>query len=490
VNPLASEQRFPVLGGALALLSVRALVGAVLVLLVVPVSVDDYFRVFHALWWWDNISFTSSHEWLPGHSYVYGPLVGITGSTTLAPRVLTLVLQLTTGAVLLVDRSQSRAVRWLAAVWLLCSPLSLVLGTVPLTESLFTLLVVTGIVALGRFLKRGKSPYLLLAAVGYLGASMVRYEAWILLPVFTAFALSKPPERYFALANRALAFLPWIYPIVWTLLLWGLHGEPFTYLAIVREDHFGRGDLLAEIGTVNGAFTLGAAILSLAVLAIAATAALRRQRPLADLLWEAHLLAAVFFVGAVLVTGNVPSQLSLRLLFPLLALSSVPLARLLAARVASRGRLLAIGVGTAVALLAVGMASALALPVGVREENLRAGRYLRSAFTSGELGAEDHALVEHELPDAAAVLIYSEQPARVHIDRLGGSCPARLLGTRDLVCPVEPWSADVRLALVRSADAARSLELRRWQLGDTFGDWAAYLRPDDGERLGADLGPP
>jgi hypothetical protein len=486
-----SERRFPIRSGIGALLSVRALIGVGLLLLVAPLSVDDYFRIFHALWWWQSPSFTSSHEWLPGQTYIYGPLVGLFGDTVLAPRVLTLLLHLAGGLVLAANRSLTPGVRWLAGIWILCSPLALALGTVPLTESLFALLLLVGIVGLERFLSHGKSPQLLLAAVGYLGATMVRYEAWALLPVYSAFALSRPPERYFALVNRALAFVPWFFPLVWTLLLWALQGEPFTYLRIVKEDHFGAGDLCAAVTGACGVVTAIQVLLAITALVASAVALARRSVRLGDLLWEAHLLAAVGFTALVVASGSVPSQFSQRLFYPVLLLGAVPLARMIAFRVAATGRQLAIGSAVGAALLGLGALALSGLSPGVREENLVAGEYLRDAFAGGDLAPDEHVLVEHALPDAAAVLVFANRPDRVHIDRMGGGiCPPRLLGTLELVCPVEPWAPRVRVALVRRSDAAESLELRGWRAGPTFGPWQVYTCPPDGVPLGRSLGPP
>lgn len=478
------------LGGFGALLGVRALAGVILVFSLAPLSVDDYFRVFHALWWWDNPSFTTSHEWLPGYSYVYGLWIGLTRDTLVGPRLLSLLLHLAGGAVLALDRELPAPTRWLAAVWLLTAPLSLVLGAVPLTETLASLLLLIGITSLTRFLERGKSPSLLLAAAAYLGATMVRYDAWALLPVFSAYALSRPPERYFALVNRVLAFLPWFFPLIWTLLLWAFHGEPFTYLDIVREDHFGAGDLLGSLASPLGAVTLAQVAAALVVLGVGAAALVRGRKALGGLVWEAHSVAALGFVALVVARGDVPSQFPARMLYPLLLFAAVPVARLVVGLVASTRLRLAVGAGAGLLLLGLGLVQARRSPSGVEDEHLRAAEHIGRLVSDGELGSGGHALIERFLPDSAAVLVFANQPDRVHIDAVGGDCPARLLGPLPLICPVEPWSPDVRAVLLRSESIAVDVEERGWRAVRRFGGWTLYLRPPGARSLDDGIAPP
>ncbi|HUT79499.1 MAG TPA: hypothetical protein VM285_17515, partial [Polyangia bacterium] len=127
----ATADRFPLKTTLAGLLGARAAIGAVLVFALLPVCLDDHFRVFHAIWWWEHPAFTSSYQWLPGFLYVYGPLVGLTDDTVTAPRILTLAIHLVGSALLAADAGESSRARLLAVVWLLCSPLSMVLGTVP-----------------------------------------------------------------------------------------------------------------------------------------------------------------------------------------------------------------------------------------------------------------------------------------------------------------------------------------------------------------------
>ena len=249
MSPSASpgDDRFSARAASAGFFALRAAVGAVLVFWLVPVSVDDHFRVFHASWWWDHPSFTSSYDWLPGHQYLYGPLVGLSGDTVLVPRAATLALMLLAGALLLADRAEGRACRWIASVWLLAAPLSLVLGAAPLTEAQCLALLFAGVLGLRRYLESGEPIPLLGAAVAYLAASTIRYEVWALVPVFALLALSRRPARAGGPA-RVLAFLPAAFPLAWFALVWAVEGEPFTFLSIVQDDHFGAGSLAAALG--------------------------------------------------------------------------------------------------------------------------------------------------------------------------------------------------------------------------------------------------
>jgi len=405
-------------------------------------------------------------------------------------RLLSLLLHLGAGLALAMHRGLTPHVRWLAVSWLLASPLSLVLAAVPLTEMLTTLLLIIGLVSLERYLEHGRSPLLLLSAAAYLGATMVRYEAWALLPVFSAFALSRKPRRYFVLVDRALAFLPWFFPLVWTVLLWALQGEPFTFLSGVSEDHFGAGDLLGSLMTPLGAVTAVQVLIAATVIGIGASGLARGRRILHGLVWEAHWLAAAAFVVLILARGDVPSQFPIRMVYPLVLLAAVPLARLVAERVTGSRLRLAIGAGVGAALIGLGTFLARGLPPGVEDEHLRAAEHLGRMVAEGELGPDGHALIERWLPESAAVLVFSNETDRVHIDAVGGDCPARLLGPSPLMCPIEPWSADVRVVLTRGESGPFDLEELGWRLERRFGDWALFRKPPGATPLGTNYEPP
>ena len=460
------------------LLAVRALVAVALTLGLAPISVDDYFRVFHARWWWDHVSFSSSYEWLPGYQYVYGPLVGLTDDMVLAPRILTAALHLGAAAVVArLGASAPRGATLLAIGVLLFSPLSLVLGTVPLSESLFICLGVSGAALLARYLERGDVRIELAAAVLYLAAATVRFEGFALAGVFTAVALSRRPANIDRGSAAAVALVPWIFPAVWSALMWASSGDPFHYLRNIRDDHFGPGDVLAALlspeGIVTAALAIGACAASVVRLGAAA-----RRGAWSGAILELHAILFAGIAAAAVASGNVPSQYPLRILYPVIAFGALPLGCAAAAVLEGHGRALGVALlGAGVAFAGAGFSIA-TLSSGIPAEDLAAAAAIRSALDRGQLGADGQVVIEHELPSAACLFVFANDAARVHIDALGDTCSPKVLTEFKPFCPMPPWTGDVRLAVVREGTLSeRFVAVRRWALVRQIGGWRFYLRP-------------
>ena len=458
------------------LLLARLAIGIALVALLAPVSIDDAHRMFYALWWYEHPSFYPLPHWLPGQFYVYGLAAGLSSDALLAPRILTLLLHLASGAILALDRSASPEARWAAAVWLMLSPLSLVLGTVPLSETLFVLLALGGLVALSRFIDSGRPWPLVVSAFLYLGASTVRFEGWALLPVFTAFTFARRASISRPIV-WALRLLPWTFPAAWMLLLHGLEADALLFLDNVRTDRFGPGDLLADLAS-PAAWIVGLQVAAaLASLAPGVAAALRRKSTLVDLLWEVHLVVAVLFVSWTLVTANVPSQYPIRLLYPVVVFASVPVARLLAS--AARRQVPA-GALVGLVLAVAGLSYALTLPPGFDVPSHNAARHVREAYASGLLEEGDHVIVAMQAPETMSVVVHINRPSTIHADR-GHS--RSYLSCREGNPP--GWLESVRMAVVVEADHGSYLEELGWQRWRESPPWSLLVRPEGAPAPGA-----
>lgn len=468
----------PLLRRLAPLLAARALLAVALVIVVAPVSVDDYFRIFHARWWWDHVGFTGSYEWTPGHSYLYGLAVGLTGDMVTAPRILTALLHLAAVVALALAGRGTDGARVLGAAIALFCPLALVLGTVPLTESLFVFLVACGAAGLGRYCRTGDARAGLAAAAFCLAAAAVRYEGFLAAGLFFALALPRRPSNASRWAGVAIAAVPWIFPAVWIALLWGVKGDPLAFLRVVRDDHFGPGRILPALASAEGLVTAALALFATGASAVRAAAALRRRAP-GECVLELHALLFAGVAIAVVATGNVPSQYPLRLLYPPIAFGAMPLAAAVAPALPARGRALALAaLGAAAAFGAAGYA-AVSRPSEIPQEDLAAAAAIRGAFERGELGPDDHVLIEHELPSAAGLFVLSNRAERVHIDSLGDLCAPKMLTDHESVCPLPEWAPRVRLAVLRAGEPEELWAGRSgWRLVRTVGRWRFRARPD------------
>jgi hypothetical protein len=426
------------------------------------------------------VSFTSSYDWTPGYLYVYGPVVGLSHDLVIAPRALTAALQLVAAIVLGLAPGATRGARLLAVGVFLFSPLSLVLGTTPLSESLFVCLLLGGAVALSRYIDSGDLRIAFAAAVLYLAATMVRYEGFAFAAVFSVLAAASRPARVARWTGIAIAAVPWIFPLVWTALLWALTGGPLSYLGNVRADHFGPGDIVGALASAEGAVT---ALVAFAVLAVSAVRLVSSaaHRELGRRVFEIHVAASVAVAVAVIATDSVPSQYPLRILYPMLAFGALPLAQALLAGLAARPRIALIAAIGAVLSFAGAGAAVAGRASGVPAEDLAVAATVRQSFARGTLRAGEHVVVQHDLPSAAGVFVFANLEDRVHIDALGSTCPPRLLTAHRSICPDPDWARSARMAVVRAGGAEERYVIGiGWALGGRAGEWRMYVRPAGG----------
>ncbi len=467
-----------------ALFSVRLLAGIFLVFLLVPVSIDDYVRVFHAQWWYEFPSFSPSQFWVPGYFYLYGLVVGMTGDGLIAPRLLTLFLHLLVGAILMIDRGRYPRERLLAGVWVMFSPLSLVLGTVPLAETMFMALAFGGVVCIGSWLRKGDITRLVLASLFYVGAAMVRYEGWILIPVFSMLACSRKPAGVHRAYGIALAVVPWVVTITWSLWFKGLTGEAFGYLRNIELDSYGAGDVFGALSQPLAMLNAVQFIVAGVVVGIALWRFLRGVVKIADVYWEAHAAASLLLVLWSFLTDNVPSQYPLRLLYPAIMFAAIPVAGIIGSIMAD-ARLRLVGLAMGGILLVSGMGYALSLEPGCHMPGYRAGLAINSMYTEGTLGPDDHVLVDKQLPQSYAVVVYSNRSDLVHLNDTGSLCRRNLLECAPGNKPA--WTEEVKAVVAWHDQRKRYLLSLGWKPIARNDRWVTFYRPDGSPSVGACL---
>ena len=459
------------------LAGVAAAAGALLVSELAPLCVDDDYRTFWAWWWWHHPSFYPFPHWPPGYFWVYGIVTGVTGDLLLAPRLLSLALHVALIAPLRWSLALPEDERLVAAVWLMLSPLPLVLGAVPLSETLFAALAVGGVIALGSYLSSGRAAWLLASAALYLGAATVRFEGWALLPLFTGLSCLRRPHDAKPAIAWVLRGLPWVFPLAWILLMWGVEADPLLFMKNVATDSFGRGSLTGALASPRDWMTPVQVLGGLAAAGWAVREAARRRLDVRDLVWEAHLVAALAVVAWAVISGNVPSQFTLRLLLLPVIFSAVPAARLL---VSFSPRTLRTSVLLAALLLAGTLALAAHREPGWDPDSHEAAEYVRDARDGGVLGPEDRVLVEMDNPWTSAVFVYANDPRRVHIDLTKESA---WFESCDMNVP--RWASRTRLAVVRSDPYLYRLDLLGWKQVLRTDTWVVYQRTDLSTPLGS-----
>ena len=464
------------------LLLARLLVGIFLVFLIPALCVDDDMRTFYSHWWFNLPSFSPSRFWLPGQFYVYGLVDGLSDDMLVVPRYLTLLLHTATAAVVLWLGPGSRRARLLAAGILLFSPLALVLGTVPLSETLFALLASSAVLSLERWAIGGRHLYMIAGAALFIAASCVRYEGWALLPVLPLVAsLFRRGEGRRVFAMKAIcAFALAAFPVAWMAWWHAGEGDALGFLDNIATDSFGAGSLLAGLRDPRAWSIPVLAALGLAAVACRFVGALRRREigravPELAALWMVALLAWA------LAASNVPSQYPLRMLYPLTVLSAVPLARALDARLlGARAKIAMISVFGVLPLLGALYVSSVS--EGYHASSRLAGRRLAELAETGRIAEGERVIVEKRLPEAYGVVVHSNRFETVRINDMGSWAPSDYLGCVPTGVPAEVGAS--RLSVVWSAPQSAYLEALGWREAARDGPWTLFARPAGAPPLG------
>ena len=207
---------------------------------------------------------------------------------------------------------------------------------------------------------------------------------------------------------------------------------------------------------------------------------LRHKARLRSAIFEAHAGAALALVAWAVISGNIPSQYPLRLLYPAIILGSVPVASWLAVRTRSF-RLIPAPVLLALILGVGGLAYALAIDPGYDKSSKEAADQLTQLYRGGHLGPDDHLLIDNFLPDAQRLYIYVNRFDTVHLNDMGSMCPYDLIACAPGKKPV--WAGDVRVVVAWKANREHLhwLFSRGWTVVGESESWLIFY--DGGQAL-------
>lgn len=173
--------------------------------------------------------------WLPLQTWLFGASLAIHDSLRTTPRVvdalLTIVLLIN---LYLIGRTiGGRLAGAIAAGLAALFPWVVWMGVSGMAEPLFHATLSFGALGLTRWLTTNRDRWLLVAAIGLLLATMVRYEGWFYAGTFTGVVLVVIwQQQRLTLRSVALAVAPLTFPFVWIVAWWNRTGDP---LAFARE---------------------------------------------------------------------------------------------------------------------------------------------------------------------------------------------------------------------------------------------------------------
>lgn len=442
------------------LLGLRILAAICMVAWLAPPCIDAFFRPFHAWYWAQSPQWAPSTVWLPGYTWLYGLAITLTGDTVWTPGVLSAFFF---GATLVrLYQTLPAAHRTIALLWIGFTPLSWVVASTGLSEAAFGFFLVYAVTGLARYGDTGDERTLVAAALAIGIASAIRYDAWPLLPVFCVSALRSSRRHGGALRQGIWAILPACVPVAWMGLSWVRRGDPWWFLTSVAHDQYGATDPLTLL-TGPGVLSVGLVLVGVG----AALAVLRGQKRLT--VSVALLGMAVAFAVWVFATGNLPSQLPERMMYPALLLSA-PLVGAAWVHWAPY-RLL----GLATGLLTASAIYLVSLPDAVPPSERQLARLIDEAYAGGQLTPSQHVLVSGSYPEMTALVVNTGYSDRVHLEGVGQRCPHHVL-TCDSPCGAPLWREDVAMVLVGNREGQRTMAARGWTSVTRVGPYQVFFR--------------
>lgn len=383
-------------------------------------------------------------------------------------------------------------------------PLVIWLGLSGLSEPIFHFFLLAGIWA-WLLAHRDDQPRLYVAAaVGLLGASMVRLEAWLLVGLFglyCAWRSWRHERRWALLASAALAgsFIP-----AWLFWHWQQFGNPFSFVLVPQAAN--AGGLAAADFTSFVSLLWDNSPLAFALAPVGVFLALRRTAGGTDVTRRPYLILVSAFVAcfALATRGRLASNTPVRnltALFLMLAPFAAYAVATMGARVA-RPRMLAL-IGAA-GLAAVGAVQAFDYQFQAGDATVRAAIWIRHVTNSGVLDAgADKVLIEARRGGAAERLIvfdslflHAVNPRYTVYDRRPRLTPTAdtwVINTRNNPSLLEGSAADVRDRLrtrgvrfvvaysanVRQVLGAIMVPVETGAPVETPFDYAVYRWPDE-----------
>jgi hypothetical protein len=366
-------------------------------------SEDDAYRVY--------LSFLLSRGggvigrfWPPGQFVLLGGLLRLGVDAALSPLILGgLTLVVTILALRSIAKDLAPSAFTDVAVWgttffLLASPLELVLSHSALAEPPSNALMAVAGAGLARYSRTGARAAVLFSAVALALSSWVRYESWLLVPLWPVLtfvvARRRGTSREKSVVDAAVALLSAVGPLGWMCAQAAMYGSPTAFMTVtdsMAKDLEGTASVTRSLATRSRSFVTWAPEILIGL--VAAFTLRRPLRPLAGLGVVALVMGAVLGVqiasgigfATFIIGGHTFDFFSARLVSGF-ALAATPLAALglgsllASARASWRG---ALGCAAMLGLLAFTPARPLEF---VDDASLLAGLQLRRGELDDRVG--------------------------------------------------------------------------------------------------------
>jgi hypothetical protein len=214
---------------------------------------DGFTRSVHAWEWLEKPRFEID-AWLPLQFWLNGGLMAIFPDLFYVPRVVNMLASCVT-VINFFFIGRWLFGRWVgygSAAMVAIFPWEIWFGMSGMAESLTHMFLSFGVMFLVGWLQFERTPFLVLASVGFLGATALRYEAWFYSAIYAGLVLflvyrrnssllPKRAHRRAPLQSPSLLTVTFIvsiafwFAIVWVAVSWVQKGSPFAFVSITSE---------------------------------------------------------------------------------------------------------------------------------------------------------------------------------------------------------------------------------------------------------------
>ena len=208
-------------------------------------NADGFTRIVHGYEWQQSPRWEVG-VWLPLQTWLFGVGLAIHDSVTFTPRAMNVAFTAWT-LINLYFIGRTLGDRWSGVIAVAIGaifPWTIWLGVSGMSEPLFHAVLTTGVLGFVRWLRNSRDRWLLVAGLGLLLATMVRYEGWFYAAVYMALVVGVAWRQHqLRPLVIVLAMLPMAFPVIWMQQHWQHFGDPLQF---ARDTAAIKADLAGE----------------------------------------------------------------------------------------------------------------------------------------------------------------------------------------------------------------------------------------------------
>jgi len=189
------------------------------------VNADAVSRIFSSINWMKNPSIITNNFWGPIHFYIHGTALMLWNNQIYTPKIVTLLFAAFTliPFYFFTKREFNENGALIATFFLAFSPILFRNSFLALSETPYLFFLALTINLLSKGIKVKSNLYILLAGLTITIAGGIRYEAWIMILIFTLILFLLKNWKYIFIFNSTAL----LFPTYWLISNWITTGDPF-----------------------------------------------------------------------------------------------------------------------------------------------------------------------------------------------------------------------------------------------------------------------